>query len=116
MIRPQAAERSADVARRVALARNLQIERYRALGRPDIRTNAQCSTALIETVAVPDKAGLALMHEAAEKLRFSARAYHRILKVGRTLADLDGAETIGRIHLAEAISYRIMADRRAVAA
>jgi len=116
LIRPQAAERSADVARRVALARNLQIERYRALGRPDIRTNAQCSTALIETVAVPDKAGLALMHEAAEKLRFSARAYHRILKVGRTLADLDGAETIGRIHLAEAISYRIMADRRAVAA
>jgi len=49
-------------------------------------------------------------------MRFSARAYHRILKVARTLADLDAAETVGRIHLAEAISYRIAAERVSVAA
>ena len=49
-------------------------------------------------------------------MRFSARAYHRILKVARTLADLDGAETVGRIHLAEAISYRIGAERVSAAA
>ncbi len=49
-------------------------------------------------------------------MRFSARAYHRILKVARTLADLDGADTVGRIHLAESISYRIATERVAVAA
>ena len=54
--------------------------------------------------------------DAAEKLRFSARGYHRVLKVARTLADLDGQDTVGRLHLAEAISYRIAGDRLAAAA
>lgn len=116
LIRPRATEASAEVAARVARARQIQMARYRALGRPDIRTNSQCSTALIEVVAEPDQGGQALMRDAAEKLRFSARGYHRVLKVARTLADLDGVETIGRIHLAEAISYRLAADRVAVAA
>jgi magnesium chelatase family protein len=70
----------------------------------------------VEQVAEPDPAGQALLSDAAEKMRFSARAYHRILKVARTLADLDGAETVGRIHLAEAISYRIGAERVSAAA
>lgn len=116
LIRPQPAEKSIDVARRVAGARAMQQARYRALGRPDIRTNSQCSTALVEQVAKPDAGGQALLSDAAEKMRFSARAYHRILKVARTLADLDGAETVGRIHLAEAISYRIASERVAQAA
>ena len=80
---------------------------------PGIGTNAQCGPALIEEIAAPDAAGLALLREASEKMGFSARAYHRVLKVARTLADLDGAETVGRIHLAEAISYRVGADMQA---
>ena len=116
LIKPQAAERSADVAARVAQARDVQRARYQELGRPDIHTNSQCSTSLIEQVARPDQGGQTLMNDAAEKMRFSARAYHRILKVARTLADLDGAETVGRIHLAEAISYRIGAERVSAAA
>jgi magnesium chelatase family protein len=111
LIGPQDAEKSADVAARVAMARKAQQERFRGLGRPDIRTNSQCTTALVEQVARPDPGGQALLADAAEKMRFSARAYHRILKVARTLADLDGAETVGRIHLAESISYRIAAER-----
>jgi len=116
LIKPQPAEASVDVATRVARARTMQQDRYRGLGRADIRTNSQCSTSLVEQVAQPDAGGQALLSDAAEKMKFSARAYHRILKVARTLADLDGAETVGRIHLAEAISYRIAAERVSVAA
>jgi magnesium chelatase family protein len=93
------------------MARTMQQDRFRGLGRPDIRTNSQCTTALVEQVAKPDPADRPCSADAAEKMRFSARAYHRILKVARTLADLDGAETVGRIHLAESISYRIAAER-----
>jgi magnesium chelatase family protein len=71
---------------------------------------------LIEEVAVPDRAGLALLHDASEKLGFSARAYHRVLRVARTLADLEGEEKVGRLHLAEAISYRMPGERLAEAA
>jgi magnesium chelatase family protein len=70
----------------------------------------------VETVAAIDSAGRALLSEAAERMAFSARAYHRILKVARTLADLDGKPAVGRIHLAEAISYRVMAERTSMAA
>lgn len=116
LIRPAAAESSAAVAARVASARAIQRRRFEELGEPDIMTNAQCATALIETIAAPDAAGAALLADASEKLGFSARAYHRVLKVARTLADLDGADSVGRIHLAEAISYRVTSDRVAQAA
>jgi magnesium chelatase family protein len=116
LIRRVPAEPSAAIARRVAAARDMQRARYAALGVAGVTTNAQCSTALIETVAVADEAGQALLSEAAEKMKFSARAYHRVLKVARTLADLDGAERLGRIHLAEAISYRMASSRSAIAA
>ncbi len=56
-----------------------------------------------------------MLRDAAEKLKFSARGYHRVLKVARTLADLEGKATVGRIHLAEAISYRIAGERLATA-
>ena len=59
---------------------------------------------------------LSLLRDASDKMGFSARAYHRILKVARTLADLDGSDNVGRIHLAEAISYRIAGERMAQAA
>ena len=110
LIRPTVAEASADVARRVARARDTQRERYAAAGAAGISTNAGCSTSMIEEFAEPDAAGLQLLRDAADKMKFSARGYHRVLKVARTLADLDGADTIGRLHLAEALSYRALAD------
>ncbi|MDQ0455371.1 YifB family Mg chelatase-like AAA ATPase [Rhizobium paknamense] len=116
LIKPMAAERSADVAQRVARARQRQLDRLLALGATGVSTNAACSTALIEKIAAPDAAGLQLLRDAAEKFKFSARAYHRVLKVARTLADLDGKETLSRMHLAEAISYRIPAERLSAAA
>ena len=110
LIKPGVSEPSAVVAARVALARACQKQRFLELGHPGVTANARCPTALIETIAQPDSGGAALMRDAAEKLKFSARAYHRILKVARTLADLDGAETVGRIHIAEAISYRLSGE------
>ena len=110
LILPSPAEGSREVATRVARARALQTERYAALGMEAIRTNAQASGPLLEEVAKLDKAGLALIRDAADAMRLSARGYHRVLRVARTLADLDGAETVGRLHLAEALSYRALAD------
>ena len=71
------------------------------------------------TIFIVDKSLLhaeIMLQEAADKLKFSARGYHRILKVARTLADLDCHERVGRIHLAEAISYRVATERLSVAA
>ncbi|PCK85899.1 AAA family ATPase [Rhizobium sophoriradicis] len=116
LIRPMAAEASADVARRVARARERQQERFAAAGAKRIDTNARCSTAMIEKLAEPDAGGLQLLRDAAEKMKFSARGYHRVLKVARTLADLDGKPAVGRMHLAEAISYRIAGERLTAAA
>jgi magnesium chelatase family protein len=116
LIRPMPAEKSADIARRVARARELQHARFREAGLGGIGTNARCSTSMIEIYAAPDSGGLQLLRDAAERLKFSARGYHRVLKVARTLADLDGKETVGRIHLAEAISYRMAGERLTVAA
>jgi magnesium chelatase family protein len=116
LILPAPSEASAAVAARVAAARDVQRERFIALGMPEISTNAQCSPALIEQIAAPDRAGSELMRTAAEVMKLSARGYHRVLKVARTLADLDGAESVGRLHLAEALSYRIAGDRLAAAA
>jgi magnesium chelatase family protein len=115
LIRPGRSESSASVAARVLAARQVQHERFAALG-VAASTNAHCPTSLIEEIASPDAAGLALLHDASEKLGFSARAYHRVLRVARTLADLDGSDGVGRIHLAEAISYRMSAERMAQAA
>jgi magnesium chelatase family protein len=109
-------ESSATVSERVAAARAVQAERFAALGVDDIRTNAQCASSLIETIAAPDEAGVKLLGDAAVALKLSARGYHRVLKVARTIADLDGAETVGRLHLAEALRYRVAGDRILAAA
>ncbi len=105
LIQPAASESSEVVAARVAAARERQHMRYKKAGLKT-NTNAHASTAIIEQAAKLDAPAQALLHDAANAMHFSARAYHRILKVGLTLADLDGADKIGRIHLAEAISYR----------
>lgn len=65
---------------------------------------------------MPDAAGSRLLRDAADAMRLSARGYHRVLKVARTIADLDGEEKVGRVHLAEALSYRTLVDRVPVAA
>ena len=88
----------------------MQRERYRALGLPRIGTNAEAQGPVLEEVARPDGSGLALLRDAADAMRLSARGYHRVLKVARTLADLDGAQNVGRVHLAEALSYRALTD------
>ena len=64
----------------------------------------------LETIAQPDAQGQKLLRDAAETMKLTARGYHRVLRVARTLADLDGAEKIGRLHLAEALSYRALAE------
>ncbi len=116
LIRSDRAEKSAFVAERVARAREIQRQRFERLGVAGATTNAHCPPALIETIAAPDAAGMALLGDAADKLGFSARAYHRLLKVARTLADLDASETVGRLHVAEAIAYRMSAQSMAHAA
>jgi magnesium chelatase family protein len=116
LVLPTASEGSAEVRARVALARSIQSERYAGLGCQRIRTNAECDGTLLEEVASPEAAGLTLLRDAADALSLSARGYHRTLRVARTLADLDGAEQVGRIHIAEALSYRGETLRRAQAA
>ena len=90
LILPPPTEGSREVAERVALARDRQAARYAAIGLPHLRSNAAVSGAILEDVARPDCSGLALLREAADAMRLSARGYHRVLRVARTLADLDG--------------------------
>ena len=110
LILPPPAEGSREVAERVAMARDRQAARYAAIGLPHIRSNAAVSPTVLEDVAKPDGSGLSLLREAADAMRLTARGYHRVLRVARTLADLDGADKVGRIHLAEALSYRAVVD------
>jgi magnesium chelatase family protein len=115
LILPAPAEPSAAVAERVATAREIQRARYVALG-AGTTCNGQCPSSLIEKVVALDGPATALLREAADAMQLSARGYHRVLKVSRTLADLDGADSVARIHLAEALSYRAVGDLLAAAA
>ncbi len=105
---PPPAEGSAEVAARVAAARAIQTARAEKTG---ARTNAELDGEALETYATPDEAGRKLLMQAAEAMRLSARGYTRMLRVARTIADLAGVETVGRIHVAEALSYRRRAPR-----
>ncbi|MGE0596343.1 MAG: ATP-binding protein, partial [Hyphomonadaceae bacterium] len=96
---PPPHEGTAEAAARVAAAREAQAARVGAL-------NAQLDLDSLERTAAPDAAGAALLSKAAESLALSARAYHRTLKTARTIADLDGAGGVKRIHIAEALSMR----------
>ncbi|MBU2340183.1 MAG: ATP-binding protein, partial [Alphaproteobacteria bacterium] len=88
---------------RVAAARARQTARAEASG---ARGNAELDGDALEQFATPDEAGRKLLMQAAEAMRLSARSYVRMLRVARTIADLAAAEAVGRIHVAEALSYR----------
>jgi magnesium chelatase family protein len=103
LVLPPPAEGSADVAARVAAARAVQRARYADHA---VRTNAEADGAILDAVATPDEPGRVLLAKAAETMRMSARGYTRVLRVARTIADLEGGATIGRVHIAEALSYR----------
>ena len=97
-------ESSTSIRERVIHARQIQTERFAHI--PDVHCNAQMTPKLLQQYAQPDTHGLELLRNAMTRLNLSARAYDRILKVARTIADLDGSSQIQTSHLAEAISYR----------
>jgi magnesium chelatase family protein len=103
---PPPKEKSADVALRVAKARDRQRQRFLERGHENLRTNAEADGSLLEEIAGLDTAGTNLIRDAAEAMKLSARGFHRVIRVARTIADLDGKDSVSRIHLAEALSYR----------
>jgi magnesium chelatase family protein len=103
LVLPPPAEGSAEVARRVGAARETQARRFAGL---EVRTNAEADGELLDRVAGPDEPGQRLLADAASAMRLSARGYHRVLRVARTIADLAGQERVGRVQVAEALSFR----------
>jgi magnesium chelatase family protein len=99
-------ESSAEVRRRVVMARRIQADRFRDLA--GLHCNAMMSSRLIRQHCRLDAAGQQLLKQVMERLDLSARAYDRILKVSRTIADLEGSERVQNAHLSEAINYRSM--------
>lgn len=104
---PSGAESSDRIAARVAAARDRQRRRYAGIksDRP-VRTNADADGALLEDIARPDSRGRELLASAMDRLNLTARGYHRILRIARTLADMDNSEEVRHIHIAEAIGFR----------
>jgi len=102
------AESSEDIKKRVDKARNIQLERYKDYG---IHCNSELTSELIKKYCKLDEESKLLLKNAFEKLGFSARAHDRVLKLARTIADLDNSEDITKKHLAEAIQYRNL-DRK----
>ena len=100
----QPGEPSAAIRERVIKARNIQEQRFKDV--KGVYCNAQMTERMIHKYAEPDEAGVQMLRMAMERLSLSARAYNRILKVARTIADLAGSEKVESMHLAEAIGYR----------
>lgn len=104
LTRNSQSESSATIRERVIRARQVQEQRF--AGEPGIHSNAQMTPRMLQKYAQPDERGKSMLQSAMDRLNLSARAYDRILKVARTIADLDGSDTIQSMHIAEAIGYR----------
>lgn len=106
----QQGEPSEKIRERVIRARNIQTERFNSLpkqgGLGKVYCNAQMTERMLHEFAEPDESSLEMLRTAMERLKLSARAYNRILKVARTIADLAGSEKVESVHIAEAIGYR----------
>lgn len=109
---PESGDSSAVVAARVAAARDRQAVRF--ADHPDVRVNSDAEGRLLEEHATPDAEGRALLTRVAERFGLSARGYHRVMRVARTIADLEDADSVLKQHVAEAVSYRIAEAREAV--
>jgi magnesium chelatase family protein len=116
LILPPPDEGSEQVSARVAEARDIQRSRYLHLGYEHVTCNAVATAAIIEQTIKLDDSGSRLIREASERLRLSARGFHRVLKLARTIADLQASSDVLRPHLAEALSYRPALDRSSAAA
>lgn len=103
---PQDGDSSAMIAARVAAARDVQTARYADVA--GVRVNAEAEGQVLDSVAAPDAEGRELLQRVAEKFGLSARGYHRVLRVARTIADLAGATDVHRNHIAEAVSFRLV--------
>ncbi len=116
LVFPPPIEGSDEVRVRVIAARERQRARFQAAGVKGVRRNAELQGQLLDQMATPDEAGMTLLRQAAGTLKLSARGFHRVLKVARTLADLDASDGVGRLHIAEALSYRgeVMRERQMV--
>lgn len=104
LVKEAPSESSAAIRERVIRARQIQEQRF--ADEPGIHCNAQMTPRLLQKYAQPDERGKDMLQNAMDRLNLSARAYDRILKVARTIADLDGSETVQSMHIAEAIAYR----------
>ena len=102
---PPSGDGSTEVAARVATARTVQNTRF--TDKPNMHLNADAEGEALEEVARPDSEGRDLINRMAERFGLTARGYHRVLRVARTIADLDGADSVRRPHIAEAVSYRL---------
>ena len=112
---PVPTESTADIAVRVAAARAVQADRFEKLVSRDtsgVSVNAHGDGELLAAIATPDAEGVRLLTDAADRLHLSARGWHRIRRVARTIADLDGSEGVRRVHIAEALGYRRIAPGR----
>ena len=102
---PPAGDCSATIAQRVAATRDVQSTRFKDIS--GVRTNSDMEGSLLEEIATPDSEGRDLLLKVAERFGLTARGYHRVLRVARTIADLEGVNTVRKPHVAEAVSYRL---------
>ena len=108
---PASGETSRVIATRVRAARDIQERRF--AGHPDMRVNADAEGAVLDEIAAPDSESRELLARVAERFGLTARGYHRVLRVARTIADLDGSPDVRRPHIAEAVSYRLAVTTKA---
>ncbi|MGC1497098.1 MAG: YifB family Mg chelatase-like AAA ATPase [Sulfitobacter sp.] len=102
---PPSGDTSAQMATRVAAARDIQLARFE--GHSNMTVNADAEGDMLEEIASPDSEARALLTKVADRFHLSARGYHRVIRVARTIADLEGAETVRKPHIAEAVSFRL---------